>query len=290
MPVQFQANEQGMHKLGSSANLPENLLTQVSWIKNPERRSKGQQFTNLKILCSSPKVANNLIMSSGQISHLGSQIQFHKDIRAPGTCNKCQEYGHAKPNCKSENMICEKCGENHSTQECQAQSIKCMPCGSTKHPTNDTKCPQCITCEKAIMNRNLELLTPYYLTAECWTWNQPNTTPLETAKDTTQQACHPSRFANHHRNPAARPLKKQSTLPHCGFNHQPMQTGANSILLNPKKHTTTRPPSPIQAEVRPPSPQHTDNTDIPMSPNPTSISKFNFVWRIINSLEHSREL
>ena len=87
MPVLFQADEPSICKLESSTNLPEKLIANAAWIKKPEQRAKGQLFANLKLFCTSAEVANTLILGSGRISHLGSQIQFTKDVRRPGTCN-----------------------------------------------------------------------------------------------------------------------------------------------------------------------------------------------------------
>ena len=268
MPVLFKTNEEGAHKLESSANLPENSISQVSWIKNPERRSRGQQFANVKILCNSAVTANNLILSSGRISHLGSQIQFHKDIKAPGTCNKCQRYGHTLPNCTSANPICAKCAGNHYAHECRSRSTKCTPCGSTEHQTNDETCIERIEREKDIMLRKPELLTPYYITAERWTWGLPSNTPKEIYTDTTHQNRRTYRNNNRQRNNIAGPSRTQASLLDKRFNFGPKQTGANSIPIKPKNTTNIRSPSPARAQVRSPSPQRTNTAETPTSPQP----------------------
>src|SRR5258706_940900 len=270
MPVLFQANDEGARELQSIANLAENSITQVKWIKNPECRSDRQRFANLKIHCSSAEAANSLIMGSGRISHLGSQIQFHKDIKAPGTCSRCQEYGHPLPKCRSANTICAKCGEPHHTSECQARNIKCTPCGSTEHQTNDVSCPERIAREEAILTKKPELLTPYFITAQRWTWDLPNNTPLESTEDTLQQNHRIFRNGTHHGHPAGGLTRTQRTLLHSGFHCQPRQTGANSIPINPKKSPNNRPPSPAQNQGKPPSPKptHPHPSITPPQPNP----------------------
>ena len=113
MPVQFQTNAEGIHKLEISTNLLVESISHVTWLKNPKCRSPSQHCANVKIHCKSAKDANTLILGSGHISHLGSQLHIHKDIRSPGTCNRCQKYGHIAPDCKEESPTCTKCREDH---------------------------------------------------------------------------------------------------------------------------------------------------------------------------------
>jgi len=142
MPVQFQTNEESIHKLEISTNLPAGSISHVTWLKNPERRTPGQTHANAKIHCKSAKDANTLIIGSRRIMHMGSQLQLHKDIRTPGTCNWCQKYGHIAPDCKETSLTCTKCGEDHRTRECVSRGTKCTPCRSPDHQTNDKRCPK----------------------------------------------------------------------------------------------------------------------------------------------------
>ena len=170
MLVQFQMNEEGAQELEISANLPVESISHVTWLKNPERRSPGQHCANVKIHCRSAEDANTLILSSGQISHMGSQLRINKDIRTPGTCNQCQNYSHIVPNCKDKSPICAKCGEPHRTMECTTGHTKCTPCRSMAHQTNDKRCPECIARENATIDKKPEALTPYFITDKRWTW------------------------------------------------------------------------------------------------------------------------
>jgi hypothetical protein len=131
MPTHFQTDPVGLRELESSAKLNPHSIVRASWIKDPTRRSPGQKHTNIKLFCDSPEAANVLIMSNPQ--HLGTQIRTHKDIKIPGTCIKCQQYGHYAPHCKEESNTCGKCGNNHPTSECNTTTTKCTPCGSTEH-------------------------------------------------------------------------------------------------------------------------------------------------------------
>ena len=166
MLIQFQTNTEGVCKLEISANLPEKSISHVTWLKNPECRAPGQKCTNVKIHCKSAEDTNHLILGSGRISHMGSQLCIHKDIRTPGTCNHCQKYSHIAPDCKEASPTCGKCGEDHRGAECTTGHIKCTPCGSTDHQTNDEKCPEHIVCENAVIDKKPEAHTPYYITDE----------------------------------------------------------------------------------------------------------------------------
>src|SRR5258706_12552497 len=90
MPVQFQTNAEGTRELDNNAKLPAESISHVMWIKKPERRTPSQHVANAKIYCKSAEVANTLILGSGRISHMGSQLRLHKDIRTPSTFVRCQ--------------------------------------------------------------------------------------------------------------------------------------------------------------------------------------------------------
>lgn len=276
MPVLFQTNKSGIHKLESSANLTANSITNAMWIKHPNQRSKGQLFANLKILCTSAEVANSLIIGSGRISHLGSQIQFSKNVRAPGTCNHCQLYGHTATRCKAPAPVCATCGDNHFSSECRAQTTKCTPCGLVGHRTNSDECPQHILREDALRTKRPELLTPYFITAERWTWGltEGNTPPQEANEETTYQYQRrkPLRSAPRQRQAGKEPAKTQRTLLKSGFQRRTMQTGANSIPINPKNTPNNAlPSSSTQPQVRSLPTQHTNTLDSEHSPQNTPI-------------------
>ena len=279
MPTLFQANEAGIRELEISANLTANSITNAIWIKNPNQRSKGQLFTNLKLLCTSAEAANSLILGSGRISHLGSQIQVSKDTKVPGACNHCQEYSHTVANCKSANLKCAKCGDTHFTSECQTQNTKCTPCGLVGHRTNSEECLKHIQRKTSIRAKKPELLTPYFITAEQWTWGltEDNTPPNNMSDDPTYQyqRCKPLRSAPQQRqtdSTSKELAKTQCTLLKSGFQRRSTQTGANSIPIKPKNTTNTAlttSSSTNQPQVRPPSAQHTNTLNSEHPPQNT---------------------
>ena len=147
---------------------------------------------------------------------------------------------------------------------------KCTPCGTSDHQTNDIACPQRIAREKVIRERKPEQLTPYFITAERWTWDRPSISPTETFDNSSHQHHRIYRNGTRHGKNTARPSKTPSTLHHFGLSNRPTQTGANSIPLNTKKTENIRPtsPSPSSTQVRPPSPQCTNTIETPTSPLP----------------------
>jgi len=62
MPVLFSTSDESIRDLEKRANIAEDSISHVSWIKNPDHRSKDQQYTNLKIYCKTAETANKLIM------------------------------------------------------------------------------------------------------------------------------------------------------------------------------------------------------------------------------------
>lgn len=276
MPVLFQADESGIRELELSANIPENSIAKAAWIKNPNQRSKGQLFANLKIFCTNAEVANTLILGSGRISHLGSQIKFNKDVRAPGTCNRCQEYGHTAPKCKAVSPVCANCGGPHFSSECQTQATKCTPCGISGHRTNDDKCPQRVERVNAMITKKPELLTPYFITAERWTWGllMDSTSPQEASEETTHQfqfqRRKPLRSGPRQRQTNKDPERTQRTLLKSGFQRRPTQTGANSIPVKPKNTPYNAPPLSPQPQVRPLPAQRTNTLDSELPPQNTT--------------------
>ena len=254
-------------------------------VKKPNQRAKGQLFTNLKLFCTSTKVANTLILVSGHISHLGSQIQFTKDVRRPSTCNWCQQYGHTAQKCKPPSPVCAKCREHHFSSECWAQTTVCTPCGSNDHVTNDNKCPKWIEHVNAMRAKKPELLTLYFITTECWTWGliTDDTTPQESSNESMHhhqhQQCKPLRSSPHQRQTNQMnkdPERTQCTLLKSGFQRCPTQTGANSIPVKPKNTPNNVPsPSPwLQVRLLPTQHTNTLNSKLP----PQSTTSLQWIW------------
>ena len=276
MPIQFQPNAEGIRELEISANLPEDSISHVAWLKNPERRTSSQTRANIKIHCKSAEDANKLILGSGRISHMGSQLRLHKDIRTPGTCNCCQKYGHIAPDCKDELPTCAKCGEDHRSMECTTGRTKCTPCGSTDHQTNHEKCPQRIERENAALDKRPEALTPYYVTDERWTWGFPdNDQPTHNMDaERPQYDRRPNaintRQGRIHTQTRGR-TTQQNTLINSGFYRKPLLSGTNNTPLGHKTLADTTPPESLPPH-RAPTPTQQASSSQNVQPTQPTIS------------------
>ena len=169
IPVTFDPSPAGLKEIEDAVDLPNGSIQDASWVKHPSKRTGHQKVANLKIFCTTPEAANTLI--NGPVYIAGSRICIQKDIRSPRVCNKCQRYGHIVKDCNATSDVCGKCGKTHPTSTCRERNeCKCTPCGSTDHSTNYTNCPIYHQHERSMMDKNPEIISPYYLTNEEWTW------------------------------------------------------------------------------------------------------------------------
>ena len=276
MPVLFRTDDKGARDLENSANLPPNSITRVSWIKNPESRTDGQRYANVKIFCSSANHANQLILEAGRFKHLGSNLRIHKDIKAPSTCNRCQTYGHISTGCPDESPTCARCAGSHHGTKCTSNAIKCTPCGSGTHQTNDENCPERKSRESAILNKNPETLSPYYTTYEPWTWGlnktdsnheSPNQEP---SKNTPSASASSMRQKKGNQQPKGK-QGQQSTLFDGGIQRQQPPTGPNSNPIGTKKNSEKGNPVPTDEHSSMPSNTQPPNTTTAFpQPQPTN--------------------
>ena len=224
-----------MRELETSAKLDPHSIARATWIKDPSRRTPSQKCANVKIFCKTPEAANSLIMSSPQ--HLGSQLRTHKDIKAPSTCLKCQQYGHFAVNCAETLPTCGKCGSKHPTLECDTHTAtRCTPCRSNDHQTNDPSCPERQNRENAMLLKDPETLTPYYTTSEKWTWGLPQKGDVlpESPPPIPKRPSRPTHPPSQARQPQRAP-QRQGTLLGSGFQRRPTGTGANNVpIANPR--------------------------------------------------------
>ena len=278
MLTHFQTDPTGLHKLKVSAKLNPQSITRATWIKDPKCRNPNQKHANIKIFCNTPESANALIM--GSPLHLGTQLRIHKDIRAPGTCLNCQLYGHYATNCKATSPTCSKCAGTHTTSECKTDGIKCTPCGSDSHQTNDPSCPERQNQENAILTKDIEALSPYYSTVECWTWSlshKDNTQP-DVPSAPYRKTTHTAPFTCQAKQPQHHQVR-QNTLFSSSIHRQPAQTGANSIpISNPCQRGPTLPTQPPLTDplmipsrktiLTSPTPVHTTPPKPPLNSHP----------------------
>ena len=86
-----------------------------------------------------------------------TSYRLRKFEERPTRCNKCQRFGHVHTKCRSNNIVCGKCGGDHNTKDCnikfkniydlngkvideeEKQKLKCSNCGEN-HPAFSKKC------------------------------------------------------------------------------------------------------------------------------------------------------
>ena len=266
MPTHFQTDPAGIRTLETDAKLDPQTISRATWIKDPKRRNLDQKHANIKIFCETPEAANALIMSSPL--HLGTQLRIHKDIKAPGTCLNCQQYGHYATNCKETSPTCGKCANDHLTSECKSTTLKCTPCGSLDHQSNDPNCIERQNCESALLTKDVEALSPYYSTVERWTWSlsQEDNPPFEDPPALQKRFPRPPPQNCHAKQPQ-RPQTRQNTLFGSGFQRRPnqTQTGANSTPINnPRQRGTTQTTQTVTPATNEQTPNHpTQGSDQP---------------------------
>ena len=164
------SNPDCLSTIESSNNLKPGSITSASWLKRSDRRSPNQTVASLKVVCDSPEAANHLLCERIYIE--GQVITVRKDIREPIRCNKCQEYGHIRADCKS-NEICAHCtSPSHTSSTCPPnQPPHCHSCGpDSHHPSYSRKCPAFISKCESLDSQYPENSMPYFPTGEPWTW------------------------------------------------------------------------------------------------------------------------
>ena len=223
VPVMFDISPVSLRNIENDLALPSNSLLNAIWIKDPTKRARDQKFANLKIFCATPESANTLI--TGPVYILNSCLCIQKETKTPGVCNKCQKYGHIARDCKETNNTCSFCGQEHRSSLCNnAGTYKCTPCGSTEHPTNHTLCPVYTRLAQAILDKDPETASAFFITDETWPWgNQPG---------------HTDRIPSP---PGAIPLKRGTTLKNRKFNNPTRRPQPHPQQHQQQQHQRTLP-------------------------------------------------
>lgn len=139
------------------------------WVKDPSRRKPNQKFAYLVVDFKNPEAANNLI-SAGAYIH-GKRCDAKKYRMDPYRCNKCQKFGHVTAICKSDNIICGHCSEDHWTSQCNEENKtpRCANCRSREHGAKNTECRIFEERTKLQDERNPDRKLKYYPTVQAWT-------------------------------------------------------------------------------------------------------------------------
>ena len=183
-------------------DLPANSIIAASWCKRPDKRSPNQTTATLKVACSSPDTANQML--TGRIRVDDHLVDVRKDLRIPLRCVKCQEYGHMQDSCIGVAKCVNCSSESHSADKCD-RSPSCVSCGpSSQHPSSSPSCPSFIKKCEALDSRFPENTMPYYPSKDSWTWaaSPSNPPPPREAPPPLLQPSNP----NHH---SVRPIRQR---------------------------------------------------------------------------------
>lgn len=144
-------------------------VASATWIKKVDRRAPGQKVASIKLACTTPEAANKLLQ--GRIYVSNYSVNVRKDIREPIRCNKCQEYGHIRNECKGVEKCPQCTSTNHLFAACR-QSLKpcCVSCGPlSTHPSTSRTCPTFLNKCHSLELRYPESSLPFFPTNEQWT-------------------------------------------------------------------------------------------------------------------------
>ncbi|KAG6864458.1 hypothetical protein C0991_009365 [Blastosporella zonata] len=104
-------NDKHIHWVEEDNFLPLNSITMASWLKN----LSTTQIHRLKVSCRNVDITNHMIQECIFIA--GHLVAIQKDICAPLQCNKCQQYGYIRVNCKGMECYAKCASLNQSNKE-----------------------------------------------------------------------------------------------------------------------------------------------------------------------------
>jgi len=161
-------DEQTLRDIEKTNDIPPNSITQMKWIKDPQRRGRNQRVAHALMSLNNPKAANKLI-ESGMYFDYG-RLRPYKDKKEPLRCLKCQRWGHMAKNCTEEKDTCGTCAGEHRHSKCNSyRTYFCISCKSSSHSSSDKECPEYKTQLEALNAHIPENSMPYFPTEEPWT-------------------------------------------------------------------------------------------------------------------------
>ncbi|KNZ79080.1 Nucleic-acid-binding protein from mobile element jockey [Termitomyces sp. J132] len=168
------SNKADLEMIEDENCLPRDSIVEASWLKCLELWSPQQSVATLRIICSDPEVANNLIRECIFVG--GRQVTIQKDLKEPIRCNNCQKYGHMRNECKDESR-CANCSEtSHLTADCRSSHPRCVACGpNSTHSSTDCMCPTFKRLCEELDDRLPKNQMPYFPTdnPSSWTVSPP---------------------------------------------------------------------------------------------------------------------
>ena len=168
-------------------SIPTNSILAASWIKNPANRYNGQAFANVKMVCTSPEIANRLILGPTRICEHTVAVQ--KERKTIPICVKCSQFDHFIAKCNSDKFICRHCAQEHSSRDCtDKRRTMCTPCGSRNHSSGDERCIEYRHRREKLEIKAPEIRARFFFTKDKWTYNETFTAPWNTGSlQTTEE-------------------------------------------------------------------------------------------------------
>ena len=206
------SSDEHLCNIENENDLPANSITAASWCKHPDRRSPNQTTATLKVACSNPDAANQML--TGHICINDHLVDVRKDIRIPLRCVKCQEYGHMQDLCIGVEKCSNCTSEFHGVDKCD-RSPSCVSCGpGSQHPSTAPSCPSFIKKCEALDNRFSKNTMLYYPSRDSWTWaaSPSNPPPPQKGPPLPQQLVNPNHHSVHPN--CQRPQHKEVRIRH----------------------------------------------------------------------------
>jgi len=108
-------------------NLTLNSITSAMWLKCPDHCFNTQTTVFLKVICSTPEMANHLL--SKRVYVAGHSITVTKDLHKSIHCNKCQGYGHIHAACQGPKTCVYCTSKSYFIAECPLYTPSaCISC------------------------------------------------------------------------------------------------------------------------------------------------------------------
>ena len=239
-------------------DLPNRSIISASWCKRPDRHAPNQATATLKVACSTPDSANQLL--TGRIRVEDHLVDVRKDIRIPVRCVKCQGYGHIQDSCIGTERCANCASEFHIADTCD-RAPACVSCGpDSRHPSTSPACPTFVSKCNALDGRFPENSMPYFPSTSPWTWAAaptnppPPETPLPPPQlaSSRQRAVRPERQTSHHREESPHQAQAPpSSLPRQTDNGWPSQRRRQTTLTSAWGSQPKAPPPPFLVKCAP---------------------------------------
>jgi len=166
VPITTKVDDKHMlREIEKTNNIPSNSITQMKWIKDPQRQGRNQRVAHTLMSLNNPKAANKLICDGTYLDY--GRLHPYKDKKEALRCLKCQRWGHMAKNCTD---VKDTCTGEHRHSKCNSYSTYyCISCKSSPHSSSDKECPKYKAQLESLNARTPENSMPYFPTEEPWT-------------------------------------------------------------------------------------------------------------------------